>query len=248
MGDSLSCPSNVIWLACHAKTRLLPLGRWPLHEARATVTSNNCMAMNPLPPDHKRAPIPKLSDAKLLPASRQHAATAFQMIVVVAVCFVAGCARKPTQVITIGGLGFSQMGNVRRAIEKQCPNADVVSAGAWDAYKTDVSKIIRESPHDHVVLVGHSLGCQTIAQTAGKLSKVDLVVFIEPAGDDFRLPRSAERYLWYKRSNFDWVWQAKVIGASAATINGGHNDIAQSPQLIAEVVKAINGIKVAERR
>src|SRR4051794_15714525 len=114
-------------------------------------------------------------------ASCRHILTnAFWAIVVIAICFVTGCSHKPTLVITVGGLGFSQMGNVRRAIEKQCPNADVVSAGAWDAFKTDLPKIIRESPHEHYVLVGHSLGCQTINEAAKKVSKVDLLVFIEP--------------------------------------------------------------------
>jgi pimeloyl-ACP methyl ester carboxylesterase len=166
------------------------------------------------------------------------------MIVVAAVCFVTGCAPKPVMVITIGGLGFSQMGNVRRAIQKECPNADVVSAGMWDAFKTDLPKIIRESPHEHLVLVGHSLGCQTIAETAGKVSKVDLAVLIDPAWSDIRLPRSVQHYLWYQRSDWGWERKAEVIGLSPTTIKGGHNDIPQSPQLIASVVNAINGIRV----
>jgi len=205
--------------------------------------------MYPLPPDHKPAPMPTLSDASFPPASCQHAmATALQLIVVIVACFVGGCAHKPILVITSGGLGFSQMGEVRRAIEKQCPNADVVSAGWWDAYKSDLSRIIRESPHDHIVLVGHSLGCQTIAQTAGKVSKVDLAVLIDPAWDDIRLPRNVEHCLWYRRSDFGWEREANVNGASFITIKGGHNDIPQSPELVAAVVKAINGIPVKVRR
>jgi pimeloyl-ACP methyl ester carboxylesterase len=174
---------------------------------------------------------------------------AFQMMLVIAICFLGGCAHKPILVITSGGLGFSQMGEVRRAIEKQCPNADVVSAGWWDAYKSDMAQIIREKPHDHIVLVGHSLGCQTIAQTAGKVSKVDLAVLIDPAWDDIRLPRNVEHCLWYRRSDFGWEREANVTGASSfITIKGGHNDIPQSPELIAAVVKAINGIPVKARR
>lgn len=173
---------------------------------------------------------------------------AFQIIVVLAVCFVGGCAHKPILVITSGGLGFSQMGPVRRAIEKQCPNADVVSAGAWDAFKTDLPKIIRESPHDHYVLVGHSLGCQTIAETARKVPKVDLLVFLDPAWDDIQLPRNVQTCLWYQRSDWDWIREAKVNGASPWIIKGGHNDVPQSPEVIAAVVRAINGIPVAKGR
>src|SRR3954451_21665427 len=147
--------------------------------------------MKLLPADRKPPPIPQ-------PVSGQHIrATALEVVVITAVCVIAGCAPRPVLVITVGGLGFSQMGNVRRAIEKQCPNADVVSAGAWDAFKADLPKIIRESPHDHYVLVGHSLGCQTITETAKKVSKVDLLVYIEPAWDDIQLPRNVQQCLWY---------------------------------------------------
>jgi len=171
----------------------------------------------------------------------------FALLVLLSACCVSGCA-KPILVITVGGLGFSQMGEIRRAIERQCPNADVASAGWWDAYKSDLPRMIRESPHDHLVLIGHSLGCQTIAETAGKVSKVDLLVLIDPAWDDIHLPRTVQRSLWYRRSDFGFPRQANVVGASAVTIQGGHDDIAQSKQLIAEVVKAINGIAVKGRR
>jgi hypothetical protein len=183
---------------------------------------------------------PLSADDKQMKTSR-----CFGAIVMFAACLLIGCAHKPVMVITVGGLGFSQMGPVRHAIEKQCPNADVVSAGAWDAFKTDVPKIIRESPHDHVVLVGHSLGCQTIAQSASRVKKVDLLVFIEPAWDDIHLPRNVENCLWYQRSNFDWIREAKVVGApSPWIIKGGHNDVPQSPEVIAAVVRAINGIRI----
>ncbi|HEY7091161.1 MAG TPA: hypothetical protein VH518_23895 [Tepidisphaeraceae bacterium] len=204
--------------------------------------------MHPPPPDHKSASVRKLSDGKSLLASHRHVpAGTFHLIVLIAVCFVVGCAQKPMLVVTVGGLGYSQMGNVRHAIQQQCPQADVVSAGWWDAYKADLPRIIRESPRKHLVLVGHSLGCQTIAQTAAKVSKVDLVVFIDPAGDDIRLPRTVERCLWYQRSNWDWIGQAKVNGASPTKINGGHNEIPQSTELISGVVQAINGIRVDSR-
>jgi predicted alpha/beta hydrolase family esterase len=143
-------------------------------------------------------------------------------------------------VITVGGLGFSQMGDLRRAIQRQCPKADVVSAGFWDAYKADLVRMIRKSPHDHVILVGHSLGCQTVARTASEVKKIDLAVLIEPAGGDIRLPTSVGRTLWYQRSDFSLVWKAKVVGASAVTIKGGHDDITRSAELIGQVVRAIN--------
>lgn len=152
-------------------------------------------------------------------------------------------------VITVGGLGFSQMGTVREAIQKQCPQADVKSGGMWDAFKNDIAKMIQENPRDHVVLVGHSLGCQTITQAAGQFPNVDLLVFIEPAGDDIRVPASVKRTLWFQRSNWDLlVGRAKVSGLSPTRINGGHNEVAHSPELAAQVVKAINGIQTRRRK
>ena len=172
------------------------------------------------------------------------AASAFRVIVVIVVCFLAGCARKPILVVTVGGLGYSQMGDVRRAVDRRCPKAKGVSAGWWDADKSDLPRIIRKSPHDHLGLIGHSFGCQTVAQAARKVSKVDLVVFIDPAWNDIRLPRNVERCLWYRRSDLGLSRRAKVRGASPVTIEGGHNEITESKELIAGVVKAINGSRV----
>ena len=54
---------------------------------------------------------------------------------------VLGCAQtQPTLVVTVGGMGFSQMYDLRVAVKAQCPEAKVVSAGMWDAYKTDLRK------------------------------------------------------------------------------------------------------------
>lgn len=146
-------------------------------------------------------------------------------------------------VITVGGLGFSQMGSVRKAIQKECPNAEVISAGFWDAYKSDIVDVIRKSPRKHLVLIGHSLGCQTIADAAGKVKKVDLLVLIEPAWDDIKVPRKVERCLWFQRTEFSVVRQARVSGASPRKIQGGHDTIPHSAQLVDEVVEAINEIR-----
>jgi hypothetical protein len=68
---------------------------------------------------------------------------------------------------------------------------------------------------------------------------------MEPAWDDIQLPRNVENCLWYQRSGWDWIREAKIVGAhSPWIIKGGHNDVPQSPEVIAAVVKAINGIHV----
>jgi hypothetical protein len=77
---------------------------------------------------------------------------------------------------------------------------------------------------------------------------VDLAVLIEPAWDDIRLPRNVTRCLWYQRSEFSMVRQAKVNGASPTTIKGGHDNIPHSAELIADVVKAINEISETPER
>lgn len=157
--------------------------------------------------------------------------------------FVVGCAPKPVLVITVGGLGFSQMGNLRHAIDKRCNNADVQSAGAWDAYKTDLVAMVKKSPHKHVVLIGHSLGCGAIDQAAEKLPKVDLLVFLEPAWDEIRVPRQVQKVLWYRRTNFDFIRPGTIRGFKPIDIQGGHNDVPNATPVIEQVVKTINEIR-----
>jgi len=158
-----------------------------------------------------------------------------------------GCAKpEPTLVVTVGGLGFSQMYDLRVAVKEQCPEAKVVSAGMWDAYKSDIKKIATEKPRQHIILIGHSLGCEAIDKAAEALPRVDLAVFIDPAWDDFRLSSTIGKCLWYQRSTFALVRQARIAGAPPAKIiRGGHNDIPHSPDLIAEVVAAIKRVEAS---
>jgi hypothetical protein len=155
-----------------------------------------------------------------------------------------GCAKTPrTLVVTVGGAGFSQMHDLRMAIKDQCPEAEVVSAGMWDAYKADIGKIVAAKPRDHVILIGHSFGCGAIDDAADALPRVDLAVFIDPAWNDFSLSRTIARHLWFQRSTFGIEREAKILGASGAKkIEGGHNDIPHSPELIAQVVAEVNRI------
>jgi len=163
-------------------------------------------------------------------------------LVMLMFCFW-GCAHpEPTLVVVVGGLGFSQLGDLRHAVAEKCPQATVVSAGGWDGYKTDLKALATAKPHQHIILVGHSFGCQAIAEAAAQLPKVDLAVFIDPAWDDFRLSKNIDHYLWYQRSGIGIEREAKIVGAAAPkTITGGHNDIPHAPELIADVVVAING-------
>lgn len=132
------------------------------------------------------------------------------------------------------------MNDLHDAMTREFPDAKVVSTGGWDGYKADIHAIIAQNPRRHVVLVGHSLGCQTIARAADGASSVDLTVFIDPCWDDIPLPKNADRHLWYQRSGFGFERKARIIGAaSPTTIQGSHNSIAHSPVLIDEVVVAI---------
>ena len=169
------------------------------------------------------------------------------IMMLLAIGAIFGCAKpRPTLVVVVGGLGLSQLGDVRRAVQSQCPGADVVNAGGWDWYKADLPEIVRNKPHQHVVFIGHSFGCGAIAEASRQVKAVELAVFIDPAWSDFHLPTTIGRYLWYKRSGFGIEREAQIVGASnPQTIRGGHNDIPHSPELIAGVVSAINRIKDA---
>jgi hypothetical protein len=166
------------------------------------------------------------------------------MVVGLVVGSIFGCAKpKGTLVVVVGGLGLSQLRDVRQAVERQCPDVDVVNAGGWDGYKANLEAIAKEKKRQHVIMVGHSFGCGAIADAAAKLPKVDLAVFIDPSWNDFKLPGTVGRYLWYKRSNFDIEREAKIIGArNPVTIHGGHNDIPHSPELINGVVSAVKRV------
>ncbi len=169
----------------------------------------------------------------------------FLLVVLVGgIAGLGGCAEEPrTLVVTVGGAGFSQMHDLREAVERECPEARVISAGMWDAYKTDIRKIVTDKPRDHVILIGHSFGCAAIDEAADELPLVDLAVFIDPAWNDFSLSKRVDEYLWFKRSTFGIEREARIVGASGAKeIEGGHNDIPHSPQLIAEVVAEVRRI------
>ena len=159
-------------------------------------------------------------------------------------CF-AGCAHpEPTLVVVVGGLGISQLGDLRHEVQRQCPQAKVVNAGGWDGYKSDLKAIATAKPHEHIIFVGHSFGCGAIAEAASQLPRVDLAVFIDPAWNDFPLPRTVARCLWFRRSGGGLEREARVVGAPGPkVIKGGHNDIPHSPELIASVVGAINSVK-----
>ncbi len=162
---------------------------------------------------------------------------------------LAACAHpQRTLVVTVGGAGFSQMHDLRMALEKECPDAKIVSAGAWDAYNADLKKIATDKPRDHIIFIGHSFGCRAIDDAADELAgatakKVDLAVFIDPAWNDFDLSPNINRYLWFKRSTFDIEREARIIGASnPQKIPGSHNEIPHSPLLISQVVAEVQRI------
>jgi len=177
-------------------------------------------------------------------------ANSLLLLVIVFMAGLGGCAHpRPTLVVTVGGLGFSQMHDLRMAVKDQCPDADVESAGAWDAYKADILSLTRDQPRQHIVLVGHSFGCEAIDKVAGQLSQVDLAVFIDPAWDDFSLAPTIKKYLWYQRSDLGIEREAKIMGASGVkVVKGGHNDLPHSPQLMAEVVQAINRLGTSTKK
>jgi predicted alpha/beta hydrolase family esterase len=145
-----------------------------------------------------------------------------------------GCEKqKPTLVVMVGGLGFSQLADVRKAVQKECPDATVVNAGGWDGYKANLGAILKSKKYEHVVMVGHSFGCGAIAEAAKDVEKVELAVFIDPAWDDFKMPGTIGRHMWFKRSKFGIEREARIVGAARpVTIEGGHNDIPHSEVLI----------------
>jgi len=167
------------------------------------------------------------------------------LVVVMAAWLLGACAKtKPTLVVCVGGMAYSQLRTLRLTIIQECPYAKVVNAGGWDGYKADLKRIAEEKPRTNIIFIGHSFGCEAINKAADKMAKLDLAVFIEPAWDDFKLSPNIRDHIWYQRATagFD-VRRAQIIGANPPRlIKGGHSDVPHSPMLIAEVVNAIHAV------
>lgn len=166
------------------------------------------------------------------------------ILLLTALVGLTACAKpQPTVVVLVGGLGMSQLGDVKAAVKQRCPEADVVSAGWWDAYKEDPAALAREKPRERIIMVGHSFGCKTVAEAAAKLPAIDLAIFIEPAWNDVTVPRNVRRVLWFQRSEIGFTRKAKILaGVKPVVINGGHNTVTESPTLISGIVEAINQV------
>ena len=164
-------------------------------------------------------------------------------------CLLPGCAAsKPTLVVLVGGAGLSQLGEIGANILAQCPDAAVIETGGWDGFRADLKQVVKDHPCEGLVLIGHSWGCQTIAQAAADISRVNLVVMIDPAGDDVTLPPSVVSCLWYQRSDADVERMATISnGGSPEIIEGDHNSICHSPRLIAEVSQIVSEMTPALR-
>jgi pimeloyl-ACP methyl ester carboxylesterase len=167
---------------------------------------------------------------------------AVQFLFVVCWAFLTGCvATKPTRVVLVGGAGLSQLGELGSNISAMCPDADVVETGGWDGFRGDVKRAATEPPCQSVILIGHSFGCQTIADAAADLDRVDLVVMIDPAWDDMTVPRSVKSCIWYQRSDEAGMERRSVVrnAGRPVVIAGDHNDICHNARLMAEVSRIV---------
>ncbi|MCL2639218.1 MAG: hypothetical protein FWD53_00080 [Phycisphaerales bacterium] len=169
-----------------------------------------------------------------------------QLLLVMLMAWLLGaCAKtKPTLVVTVGGMGYSQLRTLRLMIIQECPYAKVVNAGGWDGHNANLKRIAESKPRTNIIFIGHSFGCGAINEAAEKMQKLDLAVFIDPAWNDFNLSKNIVDHIWYQRSGMGIERQAQIVGSTVTprTIKGGHNDIPHSPMLIAEVINAIHAI------
>ena len=166
------------------------------------------------------------------------------VLLLLLVLFLPGCATsKPTLVVLVGGAGLSQLGELGENISAICPDADVIETGGWDGFRADLKRVVKEHPSQSLILVGHSFGCQTIANDAGAISTVELAVMIDPAWDDITLPRTIRSCLWYRRAA-DGMERTAIIrnGGAPTIIAADHNDICHSPRLMNEVAQVIKNI------
>lgn len=149
-----------------------------------------------------------------------------------------------TFVMVVGGWGHDQTLDIAHTINTQCPRAEVWVAGSWDAYKVDIVAHVRANANGRkIVLIGHSFGAAAIINATHQLPFVELLIFVDPVEYDWgntELPTNIGDYLWFRRTNPIGPFRADVKGGKYTPIEGGHNSIPHSPELIHFTVNAVN--------
>jgi len=142
--------------------------------------------------------------------------------------------------IVVGGLGHNQTGGIARTIARECRGVRVISAGTYNGFLGDIDGIVKKYPHSRLVLIGHSLGAQTICRS----DRADYLVLIDPVG---KIKVSAGEYDIFIRQKWLGPIVSDVRSLRTITVSAGHVDIAYRDVVIRRIVKVIKSLTPPER-
>ncbi len=150
-------------------------------------------------------------------------------------------------VLTVGGLGSSQMADIeaRFRIEPRCR---VVSAGKWDGYKTDLLDLIAHNQRPFVAVIGHSFSAIPILDLiANSPGLVSYAAFIDPVSDEafvssYPMPTQRPKFFWCQRSKIGIEAKLNITDAGQPEIiEGGHNELPHKTEVIERLARDILG-------
>lgn len=139
-----------------------------------------------------------------------------------------------TLTVLVPGLGASQLDNLRIK--------DSVVVNEWDGYKTDLIEFLKNVKYSHLILIGHSYGCNTVLNDAIKFPNLIKIVLIDPVaeeGNELNIITAVPINLFY-RSELIGPVTAKIyndgIQLTGQIVKGSHNTIPHTIPL-AELLK-----------
>lgn len=115
-----------------------------------------------------------------------------------------------------------------------CAETGAVSAGDWDAYKSDVVPMLGNGKR---VLIAHSFGI-VAALKAASATRIDLIIAIDPVGTSWEseLQPPPCNIVVFKRSQSFGPPVAKIGDIEPMEIAGtSHNNLPNNADLIAQV-------------
>lgn len=151
-------------------------------------------------------------------------------------------------IISLGGLGSPQtlaLNDVLRAIPGTYLFAPHEHGDPLNEYQMDIIAGVEILAPTSLVLIGHSLACDTVINAADALAAkgiiVDLVVVIAPVWANKKKPTCRQIMVFKPQTSI--FPQADVEGVIAIDVpNTGHNTICQSPTVIQAIAAQVSNL------
>ncbi len=162
-------------------------------------------------------------------------------------------------VVTVPGLGKSQMGDIEARFRKD-PRCRVVSVGDLDGYKANLTKIVYGNVYapdglTNVAVIGHSFAAIPILDLISNHRElVDYAAFIDPVSDEdfvssYPMPANPPPFFWCRRSK---VGLETLVGAmiplnitdagQPEIVEGSHNELPHKTEVIERLARDILNI------